>query len=104
MYEFSRRAFLKGLGKVTAALGMGFSLGAGCAKEETAMQVEAEPERRVMTWEERYERAQRNTQGIKKIIGLSCGSEKGNCETLLNAAAIGASEFGIETEIIQAAT
>jgi para-nitrobenzyl esterase len=35
MYEFSRRAFLKGLGKATAALGMGFSLGAGCAKEET---------------------------------------------------------------------
>jgi para-nitrobenzyl esterase len=34
MYEFNRRAFLKDLGKVTAALGMGFSLSAGCAKEE----------------------------------------------------------------------
>ena len=34
MYEYSRRAFFKGLGKITAALGMGFSLGAGCAKAE----------------------------------------------------------------------
>jgi multimeric flavodoxin WrbA len=35
---------------------------------------------------------------------LSCGSEKGQCETFLNAAAIGAAEFGVETEIIRAST
>jgi multimeric flavodoxin WrbA len=38
----------------------------------------------------------------KKIIGLSCGSKNGNCETYLRAAAKGAAEFGVDTEIIQA--
>ena len=38
----------------------------------------------------------------KKIIGLSCGSKNGNCETYLKAAAMGAEEFGVETEIIRA--
>jgi multimeric flavodoxin WrbA len=38
----------------------------------------------------------------KKIIGLSCGSKNGNCELYLNAAAMGASELGVETEIIRA--
>jgi multimeric flavodoxin WrbA len=39
---------------------------------------------------------------MKKIIGLSCGRKNGNCETLLKTAAIGAEEFGVETEIIRA--
>jgi multimeric flavodoxin WrbA len=39
---------------------------------------------------------------MKKIIGLSCGRKNGNCETLLKAAAMGAEEFGVETEIIRA--
>jgi multimeric flavodoxin WrbA len=39
---------------------------------------------------------------VKKIIGLSCGTKNGNCETFLRAAATGAEEFGIETEIIRA--
>lgn len=39
---------------------------------------------------------------MKKIIGLSCGKINGNSETLLKAAAIGAAEYGIETEIIRA--
>jgi multimeric flavodoxin WrbA len=38
----------------------------------------------------------------KKIIGLSCGTKNGNCETYLKAAAMGAEEFGVETEIIRA--
>lgn len=38
----------------------------------------------------------------QKIIGLSCGRKYGNCETLLKAAAQGASEFGVETELIRA--
>jgi multimeric flavodoxin WrbA len=37
-----------------------------------------------------------------KIIGLSCGRKNGNCETLLKSAAMGAEEFGVETEIIRA--
>ncbi len=39
---------------------------------------------------------------MKKIIALSCGSPSGNCETFIRAAAVGAEEFGIETEIIRA--
>ncbi len=39
---------------------------------------------------------------MKKIIGLSCGRKNGNSETLLKAAAMGAAEFGVETEIIRA--
>jgi multimeric flavodoxin WrbA len=38
----------------------------------------------------------------KKIIGLSCGTKNGNCETFIKEAAKGAEEFGIETEIIRA--
>jgi len=38
----------------------------------------------------------------KKIIGLSCGRKNGNSETLLKAAAMGAAELGVETEIIRA--
>lgn len=38
----------------------------------------------------------------KKIIGLSCGRRNGNSETLLRAAAAGAAELGVETEIIRA--
>jgi len=58
MYEFSRRAFLKGLGKVTAAVGMGFSLGAGCAKEESEVKpVEtAKGETTVVTSESKAEK------------------------------------------------
>jgi multimeric flavodoxin WrbA len=41
-------------------------------------------------------------KGPKKIIGLSCGRKNGNSETLLKEAAMGAEEFGIETEIIRA--
>ena len=39
---------------------------------------------------------------MKKIIGLSCGRKNGNSETLLRAAAKGAAELGVETEIIRA--
>jgi multimeric flavodoxin WrbA len=38
----------------------------------------------------------------RKIIGLSCGRKNGNSEILLKEAAMGAEEFGIETEIIRA--
>ncbi|MBN1366483.1 MAG: flavodoxin family protein [Dehalococcoidales bacterium] len=41
---------------------------------------------------------------MKKIIGLSCSSKNGNTETLLIAAAMGAAELGVETEIIRAMT
>ena len=56
------------------------------------------------TREERIERAKKYSQGRKYITALSCGSDGGNCETFLSAAAIGAAEFGIETELIKAAT
>ena len=41
MYDFSRRTFLKLLGKVTAALGMVFSLGTGdlYAKEKSESRI-----------------------------------------------------------------
>ena len=105
MYEFSRRTFLKFLGKITAALGMGLSLGAaGCAKEEVEMEGAPVRGREILTLEERYERAKAASKGPKKIIGLSCGSEKGANETFIRAAALGAAEFGIETELIRAAT
>ena len=39
---------------------------------------------------------------MKKIIALSCGWKNGNCETYIRAAAKGAKEFGVETEIIRA--
>ena len=38
----------------------------------------------------------------KKIIGLSTGRKNGNSEALLKAAAMGAAELGVETEIIRA--
>ena len=41
---------------------------------------------------------------MKKIVGLSCGRKNGNSEILLKEAAKGAEEFGVETEIIRAAT
>jgi multimeric flavodoxin WrbA len=115
MYEFSRRAFLKFLGKITAALGMVFSLGPGCAKEEGKEEPESElgttqdwyttwTKKHGITLEERYERAKNLPKGPKKIIGLSCGSEMGQNETFIRAAALGAAEFGIETELIRAAT
>jgi multimeric flavodoxin WrbA len=40
---------------------------------------------------------------VNKIVGLSCGSKNGYCETYLRAAAKGAQEFGVETEIIRVA-
>lgn len=39
---------------------------------------------------------------MSKIIALSCGTKNGQCETFIRAAAMGAEEYGIETEIIQA--
>ena len=39
---------------------------------------------------------------MKKIIALSCGTKGGECETFIRAAAAGAKELGVETEIIQA--
>jgi len=39
---------------------------------------------------------------MKKIIGLSTGRKNGNSECLLKAAAMGAAEIGVETEIIRA--
>jgi len=117
MYGFSRRAFLKGLGKVTAALGIGLSLGAGCAKEEpevetveTAGGAPAESSRRGPGFPRQREITDLKEapgpidRGGKKITALCCGSENGNCETFIRAAAIGAGEFGVETEIIRAAT
>ena len=117
MYELGRRAFLKFLGKITAALGMVFSLGAGCAKEEgpTIEMEEPQPERGTLTRaerrerslkdrEERIARAKQYSQGRKYITALSCGSDGGWCETYLSAAAMGAAEYGIETELIKAAT
>ena len=38
----------------------------------------------------------------RKIIAMSCGSKNGFCESYIKAAAIGAEEFGVETEIIRA--
>lgn len=38
----------------------------------------------------------------KKIVALSCGKKNGMCETFIKAAAIGAEELGVETEIIRA--
>ncbi len=97
MFELDRRKVLEILGKGTAALGAGLSLlGTGCAKKEEAVQR--------ATLEERYERAQKYSQGRKYITALSCGSDGGYCETFLSAAAMGAAEFGIETELIKAAT
>ena len=108
MYEFSRRAFLKFFGKITAALGIVFSFGAGCAKEEGKEEpgrtVEMDFERRGKAALERRERAKKYSQGRKYITALSCGSDGGYCETFLSAAAMGAAEFGIETELIKAST
>ena len=117
MYEFSRRTFLKFLGKITAALGMVFTLGAGCAKDEgpSIEMEEPQPERGTLTRaerrertlkdrEERIERAKKYSQGRKYITALCCGSDGGRCETFLSAASIGAAEFGIETELIKAST
>jgi multimeric flavodoxin WrbA len=39
---------------------------------------------------------------VKKIIGLSCGRKNGMCEIFLKEAAMGAEEYGVETEIIRA--
>ena len=39
---------------------------------------------------------------MKKIIALSCGRKNQFCETLIKEAAMGAEEFGVETEIIRA--
>jgi len=39
---------------------------------------------------------------MKKIIALCCGSKNGQGVTLVKAAAMGAAEFGVETEIIRA--
>ena len=84
MYEFSRRAFLKALGKVTASLGMLFSLGAGCAKEEneveTVKTTPAEAPRRRPGFPKQRETAEVKqvsgpiNVGKKKIIALCCGS------------------------------
>ena len=110
MYEFSRRAFFKFLGKITAALGMVFSLGIGCAKEEGKEElgkkgrVNIDFESRSRDNLERRERAKKYSQGRKYITALSCGSDGGYCETFLSAAAMGAAEFGIETELIKAST
>jgi multimeric flavodoxin WrbA len=46
----------------------------------------------------------RKGKAMKKIIGLSCGRKNQFCESLLKEAAMGAEEFGIETEIIRAMT
>ena len=120
MYKFSRRAFLKGLGKITAALGLGFSLGAGCAKEEpevkTVETAESVPSAGARAPGEPSGSARSPfggdlkklpgpiDVGRKKIIALSFGSENGNCETFIRAAAIGADEYGVDTEIIRVAT
>ena len=111
MYEFSRRTFLGFLGKITAALGMFFSLGAGCAKEEAKEEPKRGVRRTSVDFErmgrenlERRERAKEYSQGRKYITALSCGSDGGYCETFLSAAAMGAAEFGVETELIKAST
>ena len=99
MIKLDRRKAIEVLGKSTAALGAGLSLlGSGCAKKEEA------PSKAQLTREERIERAKKYSQGRKYITALCCGSDNGNCETFLRAAAMGAAEFGIETELIKAAT
>jgi hypothetical protein len=98
MIKVDRRKAIEVLGKSTAALGAGLSLlGSGCAKKEEA------PSKAQLTREERIERAKQYSQGRKYITALSCGSDSGYCETFLSAAAMGAAEFGIETELIKAA-
>jgi len=98
MIKVDRRKAIEVLGKSTAALGAGLSLlGSGCAKKEEA------PSTAQLTREQRIERAKQYSQGRKYITALSCGSDSGYCETFLSAAAMGAAEFGIETELIKAA-
>ena len=102
MISLDRRKLIEVLGKGTAALGVGLSvMGTGCAKKEQETPPKAKTSE---TWEERYERAKKNSQGRKYIVALSCGSDHGNCEAFLRAAAIGAAEFGVETELIKAST
>lgn len=100
MFVFNRRKLLEVFGKGAAGLGMGLSfLGIGCKSEKGA------PETKNMeTIEERYARAKKTSQGRKYIVALCCGSDNGNCELFLRAAAMGAAEFGVETEMIKAAT
>ena len=118
MFALNRRKLLEVLGKGTAAVGVGFSfLGAGCAKKEPEMgtaettgNVPAEVTRRPGFPQQRGT-PRREVKALpgpidvgRKIIALCCGSENGNCETFIRAAAMGAEEFGVETEIIRAAT
>ena len=89
---------------------MVFSLGAGCAKDEGRKKtgrtgrVGFDFERMARENLERRERAKEYSQGKKYITALSCGSDGGYCETFLSAAAMGAAEFGVETELIKAST
>jgi hypothetical protein len=113
MFVFNRRKLLEVLGKGMAFLGLGFSfLGAGCATKERAAKKQAGAKKKSgrakggdfgATYEERAKSEPPPRSATKKIIALSCGSEHGNCETFIRAAAIGAGELGIPTEIIQAA-
>jgi len=113
MFVFNRRKLLEVLGKGMAFLGLGFSfLGAGCATKERAAKKQAGAKKKSgrakggdfgATYEERAKSEPPPRSATKKIIALSCGSEHGNCETFIRAAAIGAGELGIPTEIIQPA-
>ena len=101
MFQFNRRKLLEVLGKGTAAFGAGLTfLGSGCAKKEET----AAPAQQTMTIDERWARAKKISQGRKYIVALSCGSDNGNCEMFLSAAAMGAAELGVETELIKAST
>ena len=112
MFPFNRRKLLEVLGKGTAALGLGFSfLGTGCGKKESAVKEQEGAKKRYVrqnTSRPSYEEMAKSTppprSATKKIVALVCGSEGGQCETFTRAAAIGAGELGIPTEIIQAAT
>jgi len=123
MYEIGRRSFLKSLGKATAALGIGMSLGAGCAKEEPKKEVAkgalkgAPP---AGAPKSDLPGARFTAPGVgtakgtvfrivpepipkdgKTITALSFGSKNGQCETFLRAAAVGAGELGVKTELIR---
>jgi len=109
MFAFDRRKLLEILGKGTAALGLGLPLlNSGCAKKEAETKSATQGARRAtgtgISVEERAKSTPPPRSATKKIVALCCGSDNGNCETFIRAAAIGAGELGIPTEIIKAAT
>ena len=112
MFAYNRRKLLEVLGKGTAGIGLASSfLGVGCAKKEAETQQPAAARggaRRggdfQASMEDRAKSEPPPRSATKKIVALVCGSDAGNCETFVRAAAVGAGELGIPTEIIKAST